>query len=472
MKTNPVHPHGRTKVLRYEYTRAIANARGRAYTRAGGYARALAVLILVPLLLVTAAAMVPIGKPEEVGFSSERLQRINQVIQRAIDAKQIAGAVTVVARRGKVAHFEAQGMMDLEAKTPMRKDAIFRMASMSKPVTGVAIMMLLEEGKVRLNDPVSRFIPEFKDTKVAIAQPAPAPAAAPASTAPGATAPAGRGRAGRGAVPQEITLVPATRAITVRDLLTHTSGLESGGAGSREGGRIAPRDTKSNLAEYIPKLGGVPLDFQPGTEWRYSALAGMETLGRIVEVASGLTFDQFLKQRIFDPLGMKDTGFFPTDDKLSRVATQYGRQDGALQREDTPSWLATKTLFSGGGGLWSTPEDYLQFAQMLVNGGQLNGKRLLSPRTVDLMSSNHLGDLYAKGGRSGMGWGLSVEVVVDPVAANRRTSAGSFGWDGAFGTHFWVDRKEQITGILLIQQGVQSQLNRDFENAVMQAIVD
>jgi len=429
---------------------------------------ALVALVFAAVSLVTAAgAVVPGGKPEEVGFASDRLQRVNQVIQRAIDAKQIAGAVTVVARKGKVAHFEAQGMMDIEAKTAMRKDAIFRMASMSKPVTGVAIMMLLEEGKVRLNDPVSRFIPEFKDTRVAVEKPAPPPPA-------GAPAPAaGRGR-GRGGPPPEVTFVPADRPVTVRDLLTHTSGLASGGAGSREAGRLAPRETSSNLAVYIPKLGAAPLDFQPGTQWRYSALAGMQTLGRIVEVASGMTFDQFLKQRIFDPLGMKDTGFFPADANLPRIATLYDRDrtSGGLTRADTPSWLATKTLFSGGGGLWSTPEDYLQFAQMLVNGGQLNGKRLLSPRTVDLMGTNNLGDLYAKGNRPGMGWGLSVEVVVDPIAANRRTSPGTFGWDGAFGTHFWVDRKEQITGILLIQQAVQSQLNRDFENAVMQAIVD
>jgi CubicO group peptidase (beta-lactamase class C family) len=444
--------------------------------------------IAIALLLVPVAALsaiVPVAKPEEVGFASDRLLRVNQVVQRAIDAKQIAGAVTVVSRRGRVAHFEAQGLMDIASKTPMRKDAIFRMASMSKPVTGVAIMMLIEEGKVRLNDPVSRFIPEFKDMKVAVAKPgaggaapgttAAAPttaSAAPPSTTAAATTAQAAGR-GRGRAPRpETMLVPASRAITVRDLLTHTSGLESGGLGTDDANRLAPRNTNSNLAEYIPKLGGVPLDFQPGTEWRYSSLAGMETLGRIVEIASGLTFDQFLKQRIFDPLGMKDTAFYEPDDKVFRVATLYGRANDDLQKQDTPSWLATRTLFSGGGGLWSTGEDYLQFAQMLVNGGVLNGKRLLSPRTVDLMASNQLGDLYAKGNRPGMGWGLSVEVVVDPVAANRRTSAGSFGWDGAFGTHFWVDRKEQIAGILLIQQGVQGQLNRDFENAVMQAIID
>ena len=417
-------------------------------------------------------ALVPTGKPEDVGMSAERLTRVAHVAQDYVDSGQITGAVSVVARRGKIAYFEATGYMDLESKTPMRKDAIFRMASMSKPVTGVAILMLMEEGKLRLTDPVSRFIPEFKGITVAVEKP-PAPGAAPA-------APAGRG--GRGAPPPEIDIVPATREITVRDLLTHTSGLESSGVGNREAARRAPRNGTDTLATYVPRLGQGPLDFQPGTKWAYSLLSGMETLGRIVEIASGQTFDQFLKQRLFDPLGMKDTGFVVPDEKLSRVVTLYQRpqqgrgqpapaQAPGLQREGTPGWLDTKTLFSGGGGLWSTAEDYMQFAQMLVNSGQLNGKRLLSPRTVDLMSSNHVGDLYAAAGRRGMGWGLSVEVVMDPVTANRRTSAGSFGWDGAFGTHFWVDRKEQLVGLLMVQES-NGPLMRDFENAVMQAIVD
>jgi len=455
-------------------TRAVSR-----HVRSIGQSIRLPLSRLLPLLVVVAilplVAAVPLGKPEEVGLSSDRLHRIEDVIQRAIDAKQIAGAVTIVSRRNRIAHFEAQGYMDLESKTAMRKDAIFRMASMSKPVTSVAILMLIEEGKVRLNDPVSKFIPEFKDTKVATVQPSGSESAPASNSAAATTAPAGRGRGRGAAAPQEITLVPASRPITVKDLLTHTSGLESGGAGSREGNRIAPRDTKSTLALYIPKLGAVPLDFQPGTEWRYSALAGMETLGRIVEAASGMTFDQFLKTRLFDPLGMKDTAFFQPDEKQSRIASLYGRPQGqttGLEKQPTPAWLDTKTLFSGGGGLWSTAEDYIQFATMLVNGGQLNGKRFLSPRTVDLMGSNQIGDLYTKGNRPGMGWGIGVEIAMDPVAANRRVGAGSFGWDGAFGTHFWVDRKEQIAGVLLIQQGVQSQLNRDFENAVMQAIVD
>jgi CubicO group peptidase (beta-lactamase class C family) len=419
-------------------------------------------LSIVLLALSLTAAIVPTGRPEDVGLSSERLQRITDVVQRYIGAKDIAGAVTVVTRRGRVAHFEAQGLMDVESKLPMRKDGIFRMASMSKPVTGVAVLMLVEEGKIRLTDPVSRFIPEFKDTKVAIAKPNPS----------GEAAASGTGRGGGAAL--EISLVPAARPITIRDLMTHTSGLASGGAGSRDAARIAPRNATDTLATYIPRLGAAPLDFQPGTEWRYSALAGIETLGRIVEIASGQTFDQFLRLRIFEPLGMKDTAFYPTDDRLPRVVGIYRPTNGVLVREETPAWLATKTLFSGGGGLWSTPEDYAQFAQMLVNGGQLNGKRLLSPRTVDLMGSNHVGDLFAKSSaaRRGMGFGLTVEVVMDPIEAAQRRSPGSFGWDGAFGTHFWVDRKEQLAGILMIQRSGIAALNRDFENAVMQAIVE
>src|SRR5258706_13208800 len=222
---------------------------------------------------------------------------------------------------------------------------------MSKPVTGVAILILMEEGKVRLTDPVSHFIPEFKNTKVAMLKTPSGPATPPA---PGQPPP-----------PPEIYAVPAEREITVRDLMTHTSGLESGGAGTRAGASMSPRSTSSNLAAYVPTLGVVPLDFQPGTQWRYSALAGIETLGRIVEVASGQTFDRFLKTRLFDPLGMKDTAFYPADDRLSRVVTLYERKDGRLSRTETPSWLGAKTLFSGGGGLWATADDYMLFAQML-----------------------------------------------------------------------------------------------------------
>jgi CubicO group peptidase (beta-lactamase class C family) len=415
---------------------------------------------LAPRLHVDARSVAN-GKPEEVGLSSERLQRITQLNQRYIDDKLLSGVVSLVGRRGRIAYFEAQGSMDLEAHTAMRKDAVFRIASMSKPVTGVAILMLMEEGKLRLTDPVSRFIPEFKEMKVAVLKNpgAPIPTAAAGETPP---------------LPDYYT-VPAAREITVRDLLTHTSGLESGSLGSRVGARIAPRDVTRTLADQIPKLAAVPLDFQPGAQWTYSPLAGIDMLGRIVEITSGQTFDRFLKERLFDPLGMRDTTFAPADDRKPRFVTLYNRSPRGLQRGETPVWLATRTFFSGGAGLWSTAEDYAQFAQMLANGGELNGKRYLSPRTVDLMASNHVGDLYTGAGAGarlqGMGFGLTVEVVLDAVKANRRTSNGSFGWDGAFGTHFWVDRKEQLIGVLMVQTS-NTGITRDFENAVMQAIVE
>src|SRR5436190_15753024 len=277
---------------------------------------------IVAALSLTARAASNV-KPEDVGLSSERLQRINEAVQRYIDSGQITGAVTVVARRGKVAHFEAQGLMDVESKTPMRRDAIFRIASMSKPVTGVAIMMLMEEGKLRLTDPVSRFIPDFKDMKVAVAKESKAPAAA----APGQAASA-----------PEFYTVPAAREITIRDLLTHTSGLESGSLGNRIGARVAPRDVTKTVGDWVSHLPAVPLDFQPGSQWTYSPLAGMDTLGRIVEIVSGQPYDRFLKERLFDPLGMRDTSFAPSDDRKPRFVTLYNRSPRGLQRGETPAW--------------------------------------------------------------------------------------------------------------------------------------
>ena len=412
-----------------------------------------AMFVLVFLLAVaTAWAQVPAAAPDEVGMSTERLDRIGEMIQRAIDAKQISGAVTVVARRGRVAHFEARGLMDIEANAPMRKDAIFPIASMTKPVTGVAILMLVEEGKIRLADPVSRFVPEFKDPKVAVR------------------------RSDSASEEGEIYTVPAEREVTVHDLITHTSGLGSGGVASEETSRIAPRDGTGTVADWAAALGAAPLDFQPGTRWSYSGLAGIDTLGRIVEVASGLTFDEFLRQRIFEPLGMKDTAFNVPEDKKQRVVTLYRRTPDGLELRAVPAWLATTTLHGGGGGLWSTAEDYLQFAQMLVNGGELNGTRLLGSRTVALMASNHVDGLYEKAGRvggsPGKGFGLTVDVVLDGVAARGdHRSTGSFGWGGAFGTAWWVDPKEDLTAVLMVQTPG-GPLRADFQNAVMQAIVD
>jgi len=256
--------------------------------------------------------------------------------------------------------------MDIESKKPMAKDTIFRLASMSKVVTGTAIMMLVEEGKIRLTDPVSKFIPEFRGQKVAVALPA------------------GRGGAAAGgggsapAAPQFYT-VPAEREITIRDLLSHVSGLGSGTLSNSDLARVARRDNE-NLAAYIPRLGTTALEFQPGSRWAYSTGAGFDTLGRIVEIASGQSFDQFLRQRIFDPLGMKDIFFYADADHQPRQVTMYQRTGNSLQKQ--PTSPGSQVYFSGAGGLLSTAEDYLPLGQMLVNGGQLNGKRLLGPRTV------------------------------------------------------------------------------------------
>ena len=421
--------------------------------RNGACPRWAAMFVLVFLLAVaTAGAQVPAGAPDDVGMSAERLDRVGEMIQRAIDAKQISGAVTVVARRGRVAHFEARGLMNIEANVPMRKDAIFPIASMTKPVTGVAILMLVEEGKIRLSDPVSRFVPEFKEPKVAVR------------------------RSDSAGEEGDIYTVPANREVTVHDLITHTSGLGSRGVASEATSRIAPRDGTGTVADWAAALGAAPLDFQPGTRWAYSGLAGIDTLGRIVEVASGLTFDEFLRQRVFEPLGMKDTAFNVPEDKKQRVVTLYRRTPDGLELRAVPAWLATTTLHGGGGGLWSTAEDYLQFAQMLVNGGELNGTRLLGSRTVALMASNHVGGLYEKagsvGGSPGKGFGLTVDVVLDGVAARGdHRSTGSFGWGGAFGTAWWVDPKEDLTAVLMVQTPG-APLRVDFQNAVMQAIVD
>lgn len=389
----------------------------------------------------------PMAKPESAGFSSERLQRIDDGIQRHMDAKRLSGAVTLVARKGKVVHYKAHGLADVEAMRPMRRDTIFQMASSTKPVAGVAVMLLIEEGKINLNDPASKFIPEFKTMKVAV-QPE------------GAT---------------EVRLVPANREITIRDLMTHTSGLGSGGLGSRQAaqGILFPGQPNETLSSYVARLATVPLDFQPGALWRYSGLAGIDVLSRVVEVASGQSFDQFLRERIFEPLGMKDTFFVLPSDRQERRAKVYQARPTGLE----PNAFVLRfpdTYFSGAGGLFSTAEDYFRFGQMLVNGGTYNGKRLLSPRSVELLSSNHVGDMFPGqlGRPKGMGFGLTVEVVQDSAQAGTYRSKGSFGWDGAFGTHFWVDPQEDLVAVLMIQTSVGRIIHRDYETAVMQALIE
>jgi len=409
----------------------------------------LSLLSLVATLSVTAASL-PTSRPEDVGLSSERLQRIHALVQRHIDSGDITGAVMLVARKGQVAFVEAQGTMDVDTRKPMTRDAVFRMASMTKPVIGVAVMMMLEEGKLQLADPVSKYIPEFKGMNVAVPQ-GPAPAAAAGAAAP----------------PKFYT-VPAARDITIKDLLTHTSGLSSGPMGQSEVRKNRRKPTET-LADYIPRLGSTPLEFQPGSRWMYSASDGIDVLARVVEVASGMPLDRFLKQRIFDPLDMPNTSHYPTDAQMPRLVTAYRKTDKGLVKTENSLSMSSKVYFAGGGGLVSTIDDYSHFAQMLANGGELNGKRLLSPRTVKLMSSVHIPSSLP-GRTAGEGFGLTVRVIQDAVAGNHRVSDGSFGWSGAYGTHFWIDPQEEVVAVMMIQTPIR-EMRAEFENAVMQAIV-
>src|SRR5262245_51099092 len=388
-------------------------------------AKSTATFLLLLILGLTSAAETPRAKPDDVGISAPRLQRIHDLMQRHIEAGNIAGSVTLVARNGRIAHLEAQGLMDIETRKPMATDAMFRIMSMTKPIVGTAVLMLVEEGKVRLNDPISRFIPEFKGIKVGVLQGTQPP-----------PAPAGQ----RGAPPRFYT-VPADREITVKDLLTHTSGLVSGPISNSENAKVSLKGKESN-ADYIPRLGQVPLEFQPGTRWAYSAQAGFDTLVLVVERASGMKFDQFAAQRIFGPLGMKDTFFYPAESYKPRIATRYSKTEKGLVKQNDPNFM-NGAFFSGGGGIFTTAEDYFRFGQMLLNGGQLDGKRLLGQRTMELMRSPFIPDTL-QGRARGESFGLSVRVVTDPIQRSTALSTGSFGWSGASGTNFWLDQKETV----------------------------
>ena len=406
-------------------------------------------LALLPAALAVAilSASSPTVKPEDVGLSSERLQRISQMVQRRIAAGEIAGAVTIVARKGRVAHHSAQGVMDLASKQPMTPATMFRIASMTKPIVGVAIMMMVEEGKLHLADPISRYIPTFRDMKVGVMQPG----------------------GERGSALQFYT-VPAQREITVKDLLTHVSGLGSGPMSNSVIAKVSRKEGET-LADYIPRLGSTPLEFQPGSRWTYSPGAGFETLGRIVEIVSGLPLDRFLRTRIFDPLGMKDITFWPSEPQWARVATVYARGEGGLTKSAMPNdTMSRNVYFRGSGGLYSTAEDYIPVGMMLANGGELNGKRLLSRKSVEMMGAVHVPDTLP-GRPAGEGYGLSVRVVTNHAARGTLLSDGTYGWSGAQGTHFFVDPKEQLVGVLMVQTSNQ-ELRRDFEDLVATSIVD
>lgn len=394
--------------------------------------------LLICLLGLAARGMAqefPAAKPEAAGMSSERLERISKVVQQSIEEKRIAGAVTLVARHGHVVWFKAQGMSDREASKPMRTDSIFRICSMSKPITSVAVMMLYEEGKFLLEDPVSKYLPEFKNPKVLVK---------PANGQP--------------------YTIPATREITIRDLLRHTSGLtynwndELGpwykDAGVAHG--LLPYD--GTIGDSVKRLAPLPLLFNPGERFEYSL--SVDVLGRLVEVVSGKPFDEFLRTRIFEPLGMKDTYFFPPDTKLDRLATAYTYYEGkGLNRfPDAPitevtftysadyPYKGAKKLFSGGAGLTSTAEDYARFCQMMLNGGKWGNTRLLSRKSVELMTHDQLGKI---GPDQGFGLGFGVEGAKSPLA--ELGTPGTFNWGGFFYTGFSIDPKEELIVVFMGQ---------------------
>ena len=390
------------------------------------YPRRVAVALAFCLCLVAVAWPVSGQRADQAGpaVSSDRLARIGQMIDRRIAAGEVPGTVTLVAQNGRIVHFEARGVMDIETKRPMAKDTIFRLASLTKPVTTVAVLMLVEEGKLRLNDPISKFIPAYADVKVAVT---------PART------------------------VAVSRPVTIRDLLTHTSGFVSPAQ--------IPTDPNATLAELVPRFASEPLEFQPGTQWTYSNTVAFDTLARIVEILSGQTYDRFLSERIFDPLGMRDTAHTLSAAQKQRLATRYDVTPTGLRknvRTETPRY------FGGAGALSSTAEDYYRFAQMLLNKGELNGKRLLSPRAVELMESVQIPDTLP-GRTPGTGWGLGVRVISDNARAGVFLSNGSFGWSGATGTHFWVDPAENLVAVLMTGAPT-ANLRADFETLVMQAL--
>jgi CubicO group peptidase (beta-lactamase class C family) len=387
-------------------------------------------------VLMGAAQQLPTGSPESVGLSSERLGRIAAAVDQSIKDKEIAGAVTMVVRRGKVAWLKPQGMLDREAGRAMPADALFRICSMTKPITSVAVMMLYEEGRFQLGDPISKYLPEFKNPKVLV------------KPANGGTA----------------YSIPATREITIRDLLRHTSGLTYNWNADL-GKMYDDANVATGLLEYdgtiadnVKRLAAQPLLFNPGERWEYSL--GVDVLGRLVEVVSGMPLDEFFKKRIFEPVGMKDTYFYVPQDKVNRLAVAYGVfegkeatrfpdkpvVDGLLTYDASYPVAGPKKLFSGGGGLVSTAEDYARFCQMMLDNGMVNGKRLLSRKTVELMTHDQLGKI---GPDQGFGLGFGVDGVKAPI--DELGSPGEYGWGGFFYTSFTIDPKEQMIVIFMAQ---------------------
>jgi CubicO group peptidase (beta-lactamase class C family) len=420
----------------------------------GKFGKNILFLFLVLTNLSVSGQGLPSAVPEQVGLSSERLNRIETVMKDNISKGVIPGVVTMVARHGKVAYYKSFGMMDIEAKKEMSKEAMFRIASMSKCITSVAVMILYEEGNFLLADPVSKYIPEFRNPKVAMKLP----------------------------MSDSILLIPAKSEITIRQLLNHTSGITYGDgllrsyytkAGIESG--LSP--VKGNIGEMIRKLGSLPLISNPGEEFNYGM--SVDVLGYLVEVISKMSLDEFLRKRIFEPLKMNDTYFSIPESKLPRLAGLYkSDQNGKLiKATGYVDYTAPQTYYSGGAGLISTTGDYARFAQMLLNNGELEGKRILSRKTIELMTANSIGDEHIFRVRKHFGiiadkFGLGFGIRTERGVYDELESLGSYGWDGAFYTKFWVDPKEDLVGIFMTQMNSDDNLISKFKVLVYQSIVD
>jgi CubicO group peptidase (beta-lactamase class C family) len=390
------------------------------------------------------------ASPESVGISTERLSRVDAAMKRLVDDKQVAGLVTLLERHGKIVQFNAVGQLETGKADPVRKDSIFRIYSMSKPVTGVAMMMLYEEGKWRLDDPISRYIPEFARLKVY----------------------AGKNDDG---TPK---LEDARRSMTMRELMTHTAGLGYVlSANNPVDKMIIDRNVlnaQAPLQTMIDGLAKIPLLAQPGTRWSYSIAVDVQ--GYLVEKFSGQPFGEFARTRIFEPLGMKDTGFYVPKEKLARLA-QVHTGSGSSLAVDTnrPDPAVIPLGPSGGGGLYSTAMDYARFCEMLLQGGQLNGARLLAPRTVEMMRTNHVNPEALKTMPPGTGWGMDFQVVTDAAAAGDSVSNGTFSWFGIAGTWFWIDPVKDLAFVGMVQHqnlGTTRAIHGLSRSLVYQAILD
>ena len=416
--------------------------------------RRYSLLIIFSLLFFfitsTTWAELSTAKPEDVGLSSERFNRFGASIKAHIEKGVMPGGVALVARKGKIAYFESFGMRDLETSSPMQKDTIFKIYSMTKPIVSVGIMILQEQGRIFLRDPVSKYIPEFKEMKVGVEN------------------------TDSGTGEKTYSEVPAQREITIQDLLRHTSGLTYSWMGKskvhmmyKEAGLSSPDQT---LAEMVTKLSKLPLAFQPGTKWGYSR--STDVLGRVIEVVSGKSLDKFLAENILNPLQMNETGFYVKPENLDRVAKPG-------PKASWPSDYSTSVpkLLSGGAGFVSTAQDYIRFLQMLLNGGQLDGVRILGRNTVEFMTSNHLSSSITEKGwlGEGTGFGLGFAVRELPGVVNLPGTVGDYYWAGAGGQFFIVNPHEDLCAVHMVNTnnfGIGLYLNRLFKVLVMQTIVD